>query len=201
MRTALDSRVGVKFSAHHPITSWLIEHAGDTLTKYHVGQDGRTAYERLKGKKFSRETCELGERIWYRLGKPSAHKLEPRWCEGVFLGWCWRPGAAKVGTDSGVLRAHGIRRVPVEGRWRRDLVEAVCGVPWNMKPTEVDPEIRQLARMMHPDEVTKEADARVLEGARTVSLEIEARRFFESRVHERVPWMSGYSTRRTRSGT
>ncbi len=30
-----------------------------------VGDDGKTAYERRRGKKFKRELSELGESIWY----------------------------------------------------------------------------------------------------------------------------------------
>ena len=31
----------------------------------HVGEDGKTAYERRRGKKFKRELPEFGESVWY----------------------------------------------------------------------------------------------------------------------------------------
>lgn len=39
----------------------MVEHATDTLFKYEVGSDGRTAYERMKGKPCSHEIAEFGE--------------------------------------------------------------------------------------------------------------------------------------------
>ena len=46
--------------------AWLVEHAADVLSKYQVGDDGRTAYERLKGKKSQQETVEFGEKVHFR---------------------------------------------------------------------------------------------------------------------------------------
>ena len=41
---------GVKIDATHSIWPWIAEHAGFLLTRFEVGRDGKTAYERLKGK-------------------------------------------------------------------------------------------------------------------------------------------------------
>ena len=46
--------------------TWLIQHAADCLSKYQVGEDGKTAYERLKGKKFSRAVVEFGEKVHFK---------------------------------------------------------------------------------------------------------------------------------------
>ena len=69
------------------MTPWLFEHAADVISKYQLGMDGKTSYERAEGNKFSNDMCEIGEEIWYRIGKLyKACKLEPLWCEGVLLG-------------------------------------------------------------------------------------------------------------------
>ena len=47
---ALEKKVGVVFPSEHPVTAWLVEHASDVLSKYLVGSDGHTAFERLLGK-------------------------------------------------------------------------------------------------------------------------------------------------------
>ena len=49
LRRGLEQRLGLKLSGKHPVTSWLVEHAADLLSRYQVGDDGRTGYERLKG--------------------------------------------------------------------------------------------------------------------------------------------------------
>ena len=69
MRSALINRVGLKFSALHPVMAWLVSHAADVVNKFRVGSDGKTAYERAKGKTFKREVVEFGERVFCRRGK------------------------------------------------------------------------------------------------------------------------------------
>ena len=44
----------------HPIFYWLVEHAADVSTKFQKGVDGKTAYERLKGKPYRGEILEFG---------------------------------------------------------------------------------------------------------------------------------------------
>ena len=39
---------------------WMVEHAADVLSKYEVSADGRTAYERMKGKACHQELVEFG---------------------------------------------------------------------------------------------------------------------------------------------
>ena len=40
--------------------TWLVEHCADLLNKYSVGKDGRTAYERIKSKRYGGEMIEFG---------------------------------------------------------------------------------------------------------------------------------------------
>ncbi len=47
----------------HPVMIWLVENVADVVTKYLQGADGRTAYERLFGKKAHEEGLEFGERV------------------------------------------------------------------------------------------------------------------------------------------
>ena len=63
---ALEKKVGVVFPSEHPVTAWLVEHASDVLSKYLVGSDGHTAFERLCGKPVREEGLEFGERVYYR---------------------------------------------------------------------------------------------------------------------------------------
>ena len=52
-----------------------------------MGKDGRTAYERLRGKKFNSEVMEFGESVWYYIpGITGKKKMEERWNSGTWLG-------------------------------------------------------------------------------------------------------------------
>ena len=87
LKSALESRLGKEVSAEHPALPWLIMHAANLLNRYHKGQDGCTAYRRLKGKDFEQGVAEFGEEIWYMPpGIVGKDKLDVRWKEGVWLG-------------------------------------------------------------------------------------------------------------------
>lgn len=121
LRSALQNRLGVALGCKHPVIAWLVEHAASCISRYHVGFDGKTAYERVKGKKFHQEIVEFGEKVMYRKGKSTGNKLDCKWEEGIYLGICWRTGGAKVGRADGVLVAHALRRVPIENRWNHKV--------------------------------------------------------------------------------
>ena len=50
LRSALEARWGVRLSVDHGIWTWMTEYAGWLLTRFQVGSDRKTAYERVKGK-------------------------------------------------------------------------------------------------------------------------------------------------------
>eukprot|EP00969_Alexandrium_andersonii_P209303 9244220-Alexandrium_andersonii.AAC.1 len=59
---------------------WLVEHAGEVLTKCPAGCDGRAGFERLSGKPSREDGCEFGELACYR-ARPAEmdRSLNPRW--------------------------------------------------------------------------------------------------------------------------
>ena len=46
-----------------PIIGWLIIHSAETINRFAIGQDGKTSYERWKGKKYQVRMAEFGERV------------------------------------------------------------------------------------------------------------------------------------------
>eukprot|EP00969_Alexandrium_andersonii_P349868 15432038-Alexandrium_andersonii.AAC.1 len=59
---ALQEQIQGGVPVDHPAMLWLVEHAGWLLTKYLVGRDGRTTFERLMGKPSRDDGYEFGER-------------------------------------------------------------------------------------------------------------------------------------------
>ena len=45
LKKGLEDRCNLKFSSDHPLMTWLVEHVADTVSKYHVSQDGNTGCE------------------------------------------------------------------------------------------------------------------------------------------------------------
>ena len=66
LRDALEGRLGVKLEVNHPVMTWLVEYAALALNRFEVGKDGRTAYERCKGKKAKTMGIEFGEAILWK---------------------------------------------------------------------------------------------------------------------------------------
>ena len=51
--------------------TWIVEHAADIINRFAVGPDGKTAYERIKGKKYRGEVVEFGRMVMYRIPRKS----------------------------------------------------------------------------------------------------------------------------------
>ena len=132
MRSAVETRLGVHLDVEHVVWPWLAEYAAYLLCRAEVGHDGKTAYERAKGKLGKIPGMEFLERVlWKRkpVGGPLG-KLSLLWREGVFLGVKGSTGEYIVGDERGVWRTRTIQRKPVEERWQKSNLDLVVGVPW-----------------------------------------------------------------------
>ena len=66
--------MGERISSDHDLVPWLIEYAAVLLNRGHVGADGKTPYERLKGKRANLPGLQFGERIRWRTNVPSKER-------------------------------------------------------------------------------------------------------------------------------
>ncbi len=74
LRNALEARVGEKIPDDHPLLHWVLQWAVTTINRYRVGKDGRTAYERIRGKRNTQAIAEFGEQIHYRRRAPEGER-------------------------------------------------------------------------------------------------------------------------------
>ena len=78
----LESRIKGKIPSSHDIMPWLIEYAAVLINRGQVGADGKTAYERLKGKKASLPGLQFGERVLWKpnvVPKDRKNKMDSNW--------------------------------------------------------------------------------------------------------------------------
>ena len=133
MRDALEYKIGreIPMSAH--VIQWMVRWASGALSRYQIGSDGRTAYERLKGRRCRIPICSFGERVLYKelhsKGRDRRNKAVCDWKYGVYLGLAFRSNSAIIGTRDGVIRAYAVKRRPVERRWSYEEVTGVTGTP------------------------------------------------------------------------
>ena len=126
-----------------------------------MGHDGKTAYERLKGKHARTLGIEFGEAVLWRM-RPAGGalgRLSSLWEEGIFLGVRAKSGEIIVGSKTGVWKTRTIQRRPYEDRWNTSTTELVRGVPW--RTCEDDPNVdgeKLEATKLTPQEVSSERE-------------------------------------------
>jgi hypothetical protein len=115
-KLAVETRIKEKLPVNHPMMGWLVEHAADVLNRYSVGQDGRTPYQRLKGRKFMGNMLEFGSPVMFRVsGKVAGGIMQERWFPGVWVGKKLHTDEHMVMKEDGlVVRSRAVRENSVE---------------------------------------------------------------------------------------
>ena len=133
---ALERKIGAKFPSDHPVLTWLVEHVGDVVSKYMVGVDGKTAYERLFGRPVREEGLEFGESLhWrHRAARDMNVVLDTRWSSGVWLGRKWGGVIHQIFANGHVHEIRGVQRQPRDLRWRKEALEEIAVTPWAREP-------------------------------------------------------------------
>ena len=92
--------------------------------------DGRTAYERNKGKKATTLGIGIGD-LWRRkkVGR-ACGKLTSLWEDGIFLGAMGNSGELVVGDAKGVWNTRTVHRKPHSERWDPKTMDLVRHPPW-----------------------------------------------------------------------
>lgn len=103
--------------------AWLARHAGGGKSRLQIGEDDKTAYQRLKGRRLFGEWVEFGECVWFLLPKSLGRsKAESRWGDGVWLGFRDESNEVFIGTLQGVVKGRTVRRKGTEkARWDPEL--------------------------------------------------------------------------------
>ena len=141
-KLALEKRIGRKIPSTHPVMTWLVEHGADMLNKYLVGRDGRTTYERIKGKAYKGEMTDFGRRVFHmHPGKHSGGSMQARWSNGVVLGKLWLSDEWIIYTeDDKIVKARSIKYMSEEDSWKAEAIEKIKVTRW--KAQFIDGEIQ-----------------------------------------------------------
>ncbi len=133
---ALERRIEGRFPSNHPVLTWLVEHVADVVSKYMVGVDGKTAFERLYGRPVREEGLEFGETLhWrHRPTKDMNVVLDTRWSTGVWLGRKWGGVVHQIFANGSVHEVRGVQRQPRDLRWQKANLEVIASTPWCREP-------------------------------------------------------------------
>ena len=114
----------------HKTYGWIIRHAAWLLTRYLVKLDGRTPYERLRGREYRGEIAEGFETVHYKVASTQKGKLNPQSAIGVWLGKSLMSDKHLIGTDQGIRRYRSIWWRPENKRWEKKTFEGFKELPW-----------------------------------------------------------------------
>ena len=138
MKSSLEERLTSKIADRHPVLSWISRHANFLLSRFRVGRDGRTPYERSRGRRWKRPSIVFGERVWFQPLKSYQKGAYDGMKEGIYVGTHGRNGDALVMTEEGVIKGGSLKRTPEDKRWSKEGFEKLCGTPWNLRPQRAE---------------------------------------------------------------
>ena len=131
LKIDLEKRMGEQLPVDTIVFSWLIEHATDCWNKLNVGADGKTSFERCKGKRYNGEMLPFGSPVMYRVaGKVQGGVMTERWYEGLWLGQRFHTQEHLVGklSDGEVVRTRCVKELP--NPITLALLRTIVGQPW-----------------------------------------------------------------------
>ena len=101
-------------------------------TRFEVGDDCKTAYERLQGRTFTKELVVFGDKLIYEVhGVRDGGKIDKRFWSGIFVGiWTNSHGYLVADADDAVVKTNTIKRKLQSERWDIEAVKNITGVPW-----------------------------------------------------------------------
>jgi hypothetical protein len=107
-----------------------------------VAADGKTAYERCKGKKTEIIGLEFGEKVLWKIPVkgPKMEKLNARWGSGIFIGVRTKSCELIVADEAeqGIVCVRTVWRVPLEQRWSAEHLAWIRADPWNRGRDDAD---------------------------------------------------------------
>ena len=115
---ALERRLKKRIDVWERIVQFMLEYSAYLINRLEIGKDGKTVYERTKGKKATVLGIEFGEKLLYKLkadGKMA--KIRDRWEYAIFVGVRRRSGEVWLAADGKIFSARSVQRIPVEDRW------------------------------------------------------------------------------------
>ena len=139
LKEQVEDKAKIKQNCDDVLVQWMTRWAAMLVSRYLVGKDGRTAYERRKGRTCRLPVLAFGETIWYkelRDKKSGAEKFSSDWREGVWLGHARASNEAVVGTPDGVVRAYAFKRQDEDNRWNGERLKTIKGTPGQPDPSK-----------------------------------------------------------------
>ena len=130
----LEERLNRYIPVDHGIIPWMLEHVCLLLNVLVRGEDGLTAWQRVRGRAFGQQLLGFGESVLYRHpGKGPHHQPDGNvgalGGEGVFLGYNRNANTFRIGVGDKIVAARSMTRRDEEHRWNPEALARIREIP------------------------------------------------------------------------
>ena len=135
LKTSTEDRYRCKIDAKSCLLAWIPRHCANLMTRFRQYSDGRTAIQRLIGRRWGRPMVVFGERILVKVAVARVARragLESAFIPAVHVGHHGRSGALMALTEHGAVKARSFKKVPESDRFVASKLEKLKGLPWNL---------------------------------------------------------------------
>ena len=130
LKEQMEDKMQGVIDAEDPIMQWLVRWAAMMMNRCSVGQDGKTPFERVRGRRCKTEVIRFGEKVWYKKLKPTGlGSMDSAWDEGIWMGHNNKSNEVVIGTAEGVVAAYAIKRMEAGKQWDAEAIKGVTGTP------------------------------------------------------------------------
>ena len=149
LESSLQSAVRPDTPCYKVIIQWMTEHAACLMRRCKVHTDGRTSYERLKGRRARGTLTAFGEMVeWKPLHADGQQALDARCEDGCFLGVKDGSGEVIVGTSVGIVKCRDHLRKPGNVHYDESMLRSLPGSP--IEPNPGSDDLRLKTRVVEP---------------------------------------------------
>ena len=136
IRSCLEERISAKIEPTSALIQWMLPHAAWVMKAMIKGNDGKTAWQRTRGRPFAKELLGFGETCLYKLPMkgPQAQRrgnIENTMAKGIVLGFQGDTSEYILATDHGIVRSRSINRLPFASRWVPETLAGIKSTPQN----------------------------------------------------------------------
>ena len=166
LKLQLESKLKRAIAVQEPIMQWMVRWAAMLLSRFRVGGDGQTAFQRQTGKRCITDVVPYAETVWYRELHASGERkrsIATRWKTGVWLGHARNSSEALIGTLNGVVRAWAVRRKAAEERWKDDIISAMTAIPADPSGLQATAQRADEPQLVTEDSTDEAEEERVVE--------------------------------------
>ena len=131
LRHHVEYQIKAKIPDDAPIMSWLVTWSAELISKYAVGEDGKSPYGRIRKEDCVTPLVLFGETVLYLpLKTVHRNKGTPAKRMRIWLGVSERIEEVLTGTKYGVIKCRIVQRLDESERWKKSGIMEMKGAPW-----------------------------------------------------------------------